>query len=139
MKWLLDTNALSELTKPAPFKGLVEWLEENEAATAISAISVGEMTLGVERLPESKRRRLLERALKFLREDYAGKVIDFTEGVAVEWGRLVAKAQKTGRNLSVIDSQIEATAVHFGLTVVTRNSADFFHPVFDPWKESSSH
>src|SRR5258708_33684424 len=121
-----------------PFKGLLEWLEKNEAATAISAISVGEMTLGVERLPESKRRRLLERALKFLREDYAGKVLDFTEGVAVEWGRLVAKAQKSGRKLSVLDSQIEATAVHFGLTVVTRNSADFFHPVFDPWKKSSS-
>jgi len=138
VKWLLDTNALSELTKPMPFKGLLEWLEKNEEGTAISSISVGEMTLGVERLPESKRRRLLERALKFLREDYAGKVLDFTEGVAVEWGRLVAKAQKSGRKLSVLDSQIEATAVHFGLTVVTRNSADFFHPVFDPWKEPSS-
>ena len=134
MKWLLDTNTLSELTKPTPFTGLLEWLDENEPATAISAISIGEMILGVERLPEGKRRRFLERALRFLREDYAGKILDFTEGVGVEWGRLVAEAQKHGRNLSVLDSQIEATAIHFGLTVVTRNSADFFHSVFDPWK-----
>jgi toxin FitB len=135
VKWLLDTNALSELTKPAPFTGWLEWLDANEPETAISAISVGEMTLGVERLPEGKRRRLLERALKFLREDYAGKILDFSEGAAVEWGRLVAQARKRSRNLSVLDSQIEATAVHFGLKVVTRNSADFFHPVFNPWEQ----
>ena len=138
MKWLLDTNALSELTKPSPFAGLLDWLEANEPETAISAISVGEMVAGVERLPEGKKRRTLERALKFLREDYAGKILDFTEGVAVEWGRLVAEARKRGRNLSVLNSQIEATAIHFGLTVVTRNSADFFHPVFNPWEHPAS-
>ncbi len=138
MKWLLDTNALSELTKQAPFEGLLEWLEVNELNSAISAISIGEMTAGVERLPEGKRRRTLERALKFLREDYGGKVLDFTEGVAVEWGRLVAQAQNRGRPLSVLDSQIEATAIHFGLTVVTRNHTDFLHPVFNPWDSSPS-
>jgi predicted nucleic acid-binding protein len=133
VKWLLDTNALSELTKPAPFAGLLEWLEVNEPLTGISSISIGEMTVGIERLPESKRKRTLERALKFLREDYGGRVLDFTEGVAVEWGRLIAVAEKNSRKLSVLDSQIEATAIHFGLIVVTRNEADFYHRVFNPW------
>lgn len=133
MNWLLDTNTISELTKPRPLEGLLDWLEANESESCISVISLGEMTAGIERLPEGKRRRMLERALQFLREDYAGKILDFTEGVAVEWGRLVATARKRGRNLSVLDSQIEATAVYFGLTVVTRNRADFFHPVFNPW------
>jgi toxin FitB len=134
VNWLLDTNTLSELTKPEPFPGLLDWLEAHEPESAVSAISIGEMVAGVERMPESKRRRALERALKFLREDYAGKILDFNEGVAVEWGRLVAAAKKRGRNLSVLDSQIEATAVHFGLLVVTRNEKDFFHPIFNPWK-----
>jgi hypothetical protein len=134
VNWLLDTNVLSELTKPAPFAGLLDWLEENEPETALSVISLGEMAAGIGRLPEGKRRRSLERALKFLREDYAGKILDFNEGVAVEWGRLVAAAGRKGRQLSVLDSQIEATAVHFGLTVVTRNEADFYHPVFNPWQ-----
>ena len=134
MKWLLDTNILSELTKPAPLPGLLEWLETHEPLTAISSISIGEMQLGLERLPESKRRRTLERTLKFLREDYGGRILDFTEGVAVEWARLVAEAQKRGRNLSVLDSQIEPTAIHFGLTVVNRNEPDFYYPVFNPWK-----
>jgi predicted nucleic acid-binding protein len=134
VNWLLDTNILSELTRPEPFAGLLDWLEIHEAETAVSVISLGEMAAGLEKMPESKRRRSLERSLKFLREDYAGKILDFTEGVAVEWGRLVAAAKKRGRNLSVLDSQIEATAIHFGLMVVTRNEKDFFHPVFNPWK-----
>jgi toxin FitB len=132
VKWLLDTNTLSELTKNQPDPGVLEWLEANEAESALSAISIGEMVLGIERLPEGKRRRRLEQAFKFLREDYAGKLLDFTEGVAVEWGRLVAQAQAQGRSLSVLDSQIEAIAVHFGLTVVSRNRADFFYPVVNP-------
>ena len=134
MKWLLDTNALSELTRPEPFEGLLDWLDANELDSGISAITVGEMVAGIERLPDGRRRRTLERALKFLREDYAGKILDFTEGAAVEWGRLIALARKRGRILSVLGSQIEATAIHYGLTVVTRNHADFFHPVFNPWK-----
>ena len=138
MNWLLDTNTLSELTKPSPYPGLVDWLEANEAEAAINAISIGEMVAGIERLPESKRRRSLERTFKFLRQDYAGKILDFTEGVAVEWGRLVAEARKHGRILSVLDSQIEATAIHFGLMVVTRDGDDFYRPVFNPWESSPS-
>jgi toxin FitB len=137
VKWLLDTNTLSELTKPQPFPDLLQWLEANEVASALSAISIGELTLGIERLAEGKKRRVLERAFRFLRQDYAGKVLDFTDGVAVEWGRLVAQARREGRNVAVLDSQIEATAVHFGLTVVTRNSRDFLHPVFNPWEPSN--
>src|SRR5262249_59664903 len=120
---------LSELTKPSPDPGLLEWLEANEAESALSAISIGEMILGVEQLPQSKRRRRLERALGYLRHDYAGKILDFTEGVAAQWGRLVADARKHSRSLAVLDSEIEATAIHFGLKVVSRNSKDFYHPV----------
>ena len=138
VNWLIDTNTLSELTKPNPFPGLLDWLEKSQPESAISAISIGEMVAGVERLPEGKRRRSLERALKLLREDYADRIPDFTEGAAVEWGRLVTGARKHGRNLSVLDSQIEATAIHYGLTVVTRNGRDFFRPVFNPWAQSIS-
>ena len=138
MKWLLDTNTISEATKPKPAKEVLDWLDANEADSAISAITIGEMVAGIERMPESKRRRSLAQALKFLREDYAGKIIDFTEGAAVEWGRLVVEAKKRGRNVSILDSQIEATAIHFGLTVVSRNAKDFFYPIFNPWKSSKS-
>jgi len=138
VKWLLDTSTLSEVTKANPSSEVLDWLDMNETDSAISAISIGEMVAGVEQMSESKKRRSLARALKFLREDYAGKILDFTEGAAVEWGRLIAQARKAGRNLPVIDSQIEATAVHFGLVVVTRNKKDFFHPIFNPWARTGS-
>jgi predicted nucleic acid-binding protein len=134
VKWLLDTNTISEITRPKPTPAVLDWLGANEVDSAISAISVGEMVAGIERMPESKRRRSLAQALKFLREDYSGKILDFTEGAAVEWGRLVAEAKKGGRNLAILDSQIEATAIHFGLTVVTRNARDFLYPIFNPWE-----
>lgn len=134
MNWLLDTNVISELTKPKPAASLLDWLEAHEPQTAISVISLGEMVAGLEALPEGKHRRGLERHLTFLREDYSGKILDFTEGVAVEWGRLLVTAKKRGHRLPIVDSQIEATAIHFGLMVVTRNEKDFFHPVLNPWK-----
>jgi hypothetical protein len=134
VKWLLDTNTISEITRPKPAPAVLDWLDANEVDSAVSAISIGEMVAGIERMPESKRRRSLAQSLKFLREDYSGKILDFTEGAAVEWGRLVAEAKKSGRNLAVLDSQIEATAIHFGLTVVTRNARDFLYPIFNPWE-----
>ena len=133
MKWLLDTHTLSELMKPLPAAAVVDWLEAHEPDCGLSVISIGEMVLGIEAMPESKRRRRLEQALKYLRQDYADRVVDLSEGVAVEWGRLVASARKQGRKLSVLDSLIEATALHFGLMVVSRNEADFLNPVFNPW------
>jgi predicted nucleic acid-binding protein len=138
VKWLLDTSTLSEVTKANPSPEVIDWLDANETDSAISAISIGEMVAGVEQMFESKRRRSLARALKFLREDYAGKILDFTEGAAVEWGRLIAQAKKAGRNLPVIDSQIEATAIHFRLIVVTGNTKDFLNPVFNPWHATRS-
>jgi hypothetical protein len=138
VKWLLDTNTLSEITKPKPAAEVLDWLEANESDSSISAISIGEIVAGIERMSDGKRQRALTRTLNFLREDYAGKILDFTEGAAVEWGRLVAGAKKQGRKLSVLDSQIEATAIHFGLTVVTRNARDFFHPICNPWEPLKS-
>jgi predicted nucleic acid-binding protein len=138
VKWLLDTSSLSELNKPRPFEGFIRWLQTNEQLCAVSVLSIGEIVLGIEQMPEGKRRRSVERYLKFLREDFVGQTLDFTEGTAVEWGRLVAAAGTRGRNLPVIDSQIEATAIHFGLIVVTRNARDFFYPVFNPWEQPDS-
>ena len=68
----------------------------------------------------------------------ATKHVFQTEGTAVEWGRVVAEAERHGQKLSVLDSQIEATALHFGLTVVTRNGSDFFNAVVDPWQSAST-
>jgi predicted nucleic acid-binding protein len=69
VNWLLDTNTISELAKPEPASHLLDWLEAHELQTAISVISIGEMVAGLEEMPETKRRRSLERNLKFLRED----------------------------------------------------------------------
>jgi toxin FitB len=50
VNWLLDTNSLSELTKPSPHAGLLSWLKANEAEAAISAISIGEIVASIRAL-----------------------------------------------------------------------------------------
>jgi len=50
VKWLLDTKTLSEPTKSRPSPDLLEWLTANEADSALSSITLGEMVLGIERL-----------------------------------------------------------------------------------------
>ena len=52
MKYLLDTNILSELTKPSPSELLVEWLDEHEGDSAMSAVTIGELVRAVEALPQ---------------------------------------------------------------------------------------
>jgi len=50
VKWLLDTNTVSEITKPKPSEPVIQWLEQNETESAISVVTIGEMVIGVEGL-----------------------------------------------------------------------------------------
>ncbi len=125
MKYLLDTNILSELTKPSPLKLLVEWLEEHEGDSAISAVTIGELVRGVEALPQGKKRNLLLRHVRFFQEDYRDRVLSFDEWVAVTWGQYSTRVRAAKLPLTILDSQIAATAVHYELEVVTGNVAHF--------------
>lgn len=72
MKYLLDSNVLSEPTKPKPDPAVIAWLDANESECAVSSISLAELRYGIERLPEGKRRNQLEREFAFLRQDSCG-------------------------------------------------------------------
>jgi len=125
VRFLLDTNVLSELTKPSPSLRLVEWVRENQDASAISAITIGELMRGVESLPERKKQNRLRVAVRFFLQDYRDRVLAFDEWVAATWGRHCARVRAAGLPLSVLDSQIAATALHYELQVATANTAHF--------------
>lgn len=130
MKYLLDSNVLSEPTKPRPDPAVVAWLDANESECAVSSISLAELRYGIERLPEGKRRNQLEREFAFLRQDLGNRVLPFDEAEAVEWGRYAARLERElgrdgQRKVGIKDSQIAATALTHQLTVVTRNTDHF--------------
>ena len=134
MSYLLDTNTVSELSKPKPDPNVIAWVNSNHRECFLNAITIGELVKGVEMLPEGKKRRRLGRELRFLQEDYRDRILAYDEMTAAEWGRLYAAAAKANRRLSLEDSLIEAIALSHELTLATHNTKDFFRvTTVDPW------
>ena len=133
MSYLLDTNTVSELSNERPDANVVAWLRRNHQDCFLSAVTIGELVKGLERLPEGRKRRRLTRELRFLQEDYRDRILPYDELSAVEWGRLYAAAKRGNRSLPLEDSLIEATALSHELAVATRNAGDFFRVrIVDP-------
>lgn len=137
MAYLLDTCLVSELWKPRPNAGVVEWLEESdEEALFLSVLTLGEIRRGIDQLPAGKKRERLDKALVTLRSRLSPRVLPISDVVAERWGALSAEAARRGKKVHVVDGLIAATALVTGLTVATRNVDDFSPtsvPVIDPW------
>ena len=141
MKYLLDTNIISERSKPVPQAACLEWLSLHQRDCAISTITLAELRYGVERLPDGKRKRDLARKLDFLRQDHRESVLTFDEAASAEWGRYLAALERhfgqgVLQQLDYPDTQNAAIARAHGLIIATNNEKDF--PTVDtvnPWKE----
>ena len=137
MSWLIDTNALSELKKRRPHPGVVRWFADHSAGSLhLSVLTLGELRKGIDAMVESDRKTAFRDWLESELPDYfAGRILDIDARTADRWGRLCAEAR---RPLPAIDSLLAAAALAHGLTLVTRNLADFDLPalrVVNPWDE----
>lgn len=123
MSYLVDTNVLSELRRKTPDPQVVDWFDRRPAGTLfVSVLTLGEIRKGVDALPHSARRlALLDWLETALPAFFSGRVLAVDQAVADRWGRLMSSA---GRPLPTIDSLLVATAIHHGLTLVTRNLRD---------------
>lgn len=138
MRYLLDTNVLSELVKRRPDARVSQWIEaQSPLDLAISVLTLGEIEKGIARLPRGPRRVALTRwTRRELPAQFLGRVLDIQAAVAVAWGELSAQATVDARPLPVIDGLLLATAHVHALTLVTRNVSNCAArgvPVFDPW------
>lgn len=125
MSYLVDTNVFSEPAKKKPDAKVIAWLRVNESRLYVSAVTIGEMRRGIERLPSGRRKTQLRAWLVALSDCMKGRVLSFNTSTAHVWGQLKAKWDAAGIVVPSLDSLIAATAQRHQLTIVTRNTADF--------------
>lgn len=138
MKYLLDTCLISELTKTAPNKKVVDWvLRENEKDLYISVLTFGELNKGIEKLAESQKKEALRAWVKNeLSHRFHDRIIGIDIHISVIWGKIQCDAEKKGRPMPVIDSLIAATGIAHDFIVVARNTSDMEQSgakLFNPW------
>lgn len=138
MKLLLDTNVLSEVTKPRPDERVLAWLDRlDEDRTFISVMSIAEIRRGVSLMDDGRKRDALALWLSHdLPQRFERRVIPVDEPIALAWGDLMALAKRSGRGLASMDGMIAATALTHDLILATRNIKDFESfgiDLIDPW------
>ncbi len=126
MSFLLDTNVLSEVTRPRPAPAVLGWLRRiDEDATYVSVATFAELRYGIERMPAGRRRDAFASWLDTdLLPRFAGRIVALELGIAETWAQVMARAARAGRAVSAMDGWLAATALHHGLTLVTRDVAD---------------
>jgi predicted nucleic acid-binding protein len=140
--YLLDTNVISELMKSRPARSVANWiLATPEDLLHLSVITIGEIRKGIDLLEEDdpKRGALQSWLDRDLRVRFAGRLLPFDESVAERWGQIEALAKRHRVTLPTIDAQLAATALHHGLTFVTRNTSHVRPtgvPLFNPWSDT---
>lgn len=128
-RYLLDTNIISNITKPAPSASLLEWMAEQvDENLFIASLTIAEIWRGILEKPAGRKRDQLE--TWFAGPDgpsslFAGRVLSLDEKAGLSWARLMAEGRTVGRPRSALDMIIAAVAEANGCIVVTDNESDF--------------
>ncbi len=126
MNFLIDTCLVSEFKRPQPEPKVIRWLSDQiEESLYLSVVTIGEIQRGISLLADSRKKTELENWLHSLIIRYNGRIMRLDSEELIIWGDTVAKLEKRGRTLPLMDSLIAATALSHDLTLVTRNETDF--------------
>ena len=136
--YLLDTNVVSELTRERPAPAVVDFLAAQDDLW-LPAVVVGELELGVQLLPEGRRRDALREWLSLLLARFDDRIAPIGRREA-EWAAAFqARAHRSGGELDLGDALIAGAAMANDMAIVTRNVKDFANldvQVVNPWDAS---
>ena len=138
MSFLLDTCVISELRKPTPSPAVTKWFQtvENQQL-CISSLTLGELQYGISQLADGTKKTDLITWFESMETAFSEQTFPVTNEIAMCWGRTRAQLRTQGIQLPVIDGLLAATCSIHGLTMVTRNTADFKATeiqLLNPWE-----
>ncbi len=136
--WLLDTNVLSELRRAKPDGRVVQFVTGQPLELLhVSVITFAEIRFGIELVKDVNRRIELNEWLTHqLRPMFEERVLEITEDIMLKWRMLVEKGRKSGHTFAQPALLIAATALHHGLTIVSRDTSEYEQanvPVLNAW------
>lgn len=139
MRYLLDTNILSDIIKPAPSPALLAWMNDQiDSNLFIASMTVAEIRRGILEKPKGKKR--VELKAWFSGPEgpqslFATRILPFDEKASLIWARLMAEGTAKGRPRSALDMIIAAVAEANDCVVITANEKDFHDiKVFNPMR-----
>lgn len=138
MKWLLDTNVISESVRPDPNRAVLAWIAAHPGdQVAISILTIAELRAGVAALNSVTRQRSFEIWMStYVLPHFRDRTLPVTLEILVDWLKLLRLLDAKGGRRPAVDLLIAATARIHDLTIVTRNVRDFVDTgvvVYDPW------
>lgn len=137
--WLIDTNVVSEVRRPRPEKKVLAFIANHPLSSLfVSIVSLAEIRFGIGLLDDPTKRASLEDWLTYrVRPMFVNRVIGVDEDIVLKWRLLIEAGRRQRHTYSNTDVFIAATALHHGLTVVTRDIREFERagaPVLNPWR-----
>ncbi len=137
--WLLDTNVLSELRRPRPEPKVVAFVAAQPLELMfVSSVTLAEIRFGIELVSDANRRAELSEWLTHkVRPMFTQRILPVSEDIMFKWRLLVEDGRKSGHTFTQPDLIIAATGLHHGLTVVTRDTADYAKTrvaLLNPWE-----
>jgi len=131
LKYLLDTNIISEFVSKKPNKKVLDYvnsLDENDIY--LSVITIGEIRFGIEKLDKEHQTKKIAMLTNWLDNDlmqrFEGRIVDIDKETMLKWGEINGQLQKIGRPMPIMDSLIASSCLAKGFVLITRNSKDFF-------------
>jgi toxin FitB len=136
---VLDTNVLSEVMKPSPAPSVAAWMTKTDwAGLFTTVVNEAEIRLGIELLPEGRRKRELQEAAERLIALLDVRVLSFDSMATPYFAQIVAGRRRMGLPINDLDAQIAAVTRSHDMALATRNVVDFNGTgikVFDPWSD----
>jgi Predicted nucleic acid-binding protein, contains PIN domain len=125
------------MVRPKPDPGVVQWVATtDESLLYLSVVTLGEIRKGISFRPDAARRAHLEAWLRALADRFSPRILPIDLAVADRWGHLAGTCKMKGLTLPVLDGLLAATALHYDLTLVTRNVKNVQGTgvdTLDPW------